>query len=534
MTLGDHHSVPFDATQVLIVGAGPTGLIAANILGLAGVRAIVIERNTSTSEIPKGIYIDDEFFRTLDMVGLGDEVSRHCVSAAGVTYFSRFGFCVTRVKGFVTQNGYGNRSAIWQPELEGIMVRGAARLTSVTVRFGQTLLDLDDQGSVVFAGILGDKGVRQEIRADYVLGCDGGQSTVRKLLGIRMVGQSYQQPWVVVDLLNDIDPSPFSKYFVDPRRPTDSIPAPFHGRRFEFMLLPGEDPEVMLKDRSLRRLFAPFREFDSLKICRRAVYTFHALFVRTMRKGRVFLLGDAAHLMPPFGASGMNSGHRDASNLCWKLVAVFQGVASRATLETYETERLDHTQATINISVLLGRIVNTRSVVLAFFRDLLFWFLSRVPPTRGYITEMRYIPRVLLRKGLVVSDRSRPTPTWVGRMIPQPEVLASSGSTALLDNHLGHGFGLLAVDCPALDFTVALRHNFWKVLGVKGIHVVSARTDRPLRDAWVTPVDARFRELVRQHRGEVLLIRPDRYVAAAVGPHELGSLAEDFERLLRS
>ena len=81
---------------------------------------------------------------------------------------------------------------------------------------------------------------------------------------------------------------------------------------------------------------------------------------------------------------------------------------------------------------------------------------------------------------------------------------------------------------------MALRHNFWKVLGVKGIHVVSARTDRPLRDAWVTPVDARFRELVRQHRGEVLLIRPDRYVAAAVGPHELGSLAEDFERLLRS
>ena len=148
LTLGDHHSVPFDATQVLIVGAGPTGLIAANILGLAGVRAIVIERNTSTSEIPKGIYIDDEFFRTLDMVGLGDEVSRHCVSAAGVTYFSRFGFCVTRVKGFVTQNGYGNRSAIWQPELEGIMARGTARLTSVTVRFGQPLLDLDAQGSV--------------------------------------------------------------------------------------------------------------------------------------------------------------------------------------------------------------------------------------------------------------------------------------------------------------------------------------------------------------------------------------------------
>ena len=533
LTLADHHSVPSDVTQVLIVGAGPTGLIAANVLGLAGVRTIVVERNASTSDIPKGIYIDDEFFRTLDMVGLADKITRHCVPAAGVTYFSRFGFCITRVKGFVTQNGYGNRSAIWQPELERIMARGAAQFASVEVRFGQTLVDLDDRGSVVVAGILDGKGVRQEIHADYVLGCDGGQSTVRKLLGIRMKGRSYEQPWVVVDLLNDSDPSPFSKYFVDPRRPTDSIPAPFHGRRFEFMLLPGEDPEVMLEDRSLRRLFAPFREFDSLEICRRAVYTFHALLAHTMRKGHVFLLGDAAHLMPPFGASGMNSGHRDASNLCWKLVTVFQGIASMATLETYEPERLDHTQATINISVLLGRIVNTRSVVLAFFRDLLFWLLSRVPPTRGYITEMRYIPRVLLRNGLVVHDKSRPTPTWVGRMIPQPEVLASTGSTALLDKHLGHGFVLLAVDCPALDLSVAVGHDFWKVLGAKGIHVVSAEADRPLRGAWVTPIDDRFREVVRQHGGEVLLVRPDRYVAAAVNPHELASLSHDFERLLR-
>ena len=174
--------MPSKVTQVRIVGAGPTGLIAANILGLAGIRTIVVERNSSTSDIPKGIYIDDEFFRTLDTVGLADEIVEHCVSAAGVTYFSRFGFCITRVRGFITQNGYGNRSAIWQPELERILVRGARRFAAVTVQFGETLLDLDDRGAVVVAGILNDSGVRQEIRADYVLGCDGGKSLVRKLL----------------------------------------------------------------------------------------------------------------------------------------------------------------------------------------------------------------------------------------------------------------------------------------------------------------------------------------------------------------
>ena len=77
-------------TQVLIVGAGPTGLAAANLLGFANVNTVVLEKNQGTSDIPKGIYIDDEFFRTLDMVGLADEVAEHCVSAAGVSYFSRF------------------------------------------------------------------------------------------------------------------------------------------------------------------------------------------------------------------------------------------------------------------------------------------------------------------------------------------------------------------------------------------------------------------------------------------------------------
>ena len=251
-----------------------------------------------------------------------------------------------------------------------------------------------------------------------------------------------------------------------------------------------------------------------------------------MRKGRVFLLGDAAHLMPPFGASGMNSGHRDASNLCWKLVAVFQGVTSMVTLDTYETERLAHTQATINISVLLGRIVNTRSAVLAFFRDLLFWVLSRIPPTRGYITEMKYIPRARIGEGLVVHDASRSTPTWVGRMIPQPEVQDSTGSTALLDSHLGYGFALIAVDCPGLDLAGTLRHAYWQVLGVNVIHLFST-VQRPLGGAWLRLLDDRFREVVRQHTGEVLLVRPDRYVAAVASPHELDTLAQKIEHLFR-
>ena len=519
-------------TQVLIVGAGPTGLAAANLLGFANVNTVVLEKNQGTSDIPKGIYIDDEFFRTLDLVGLADELAEHCVSAAGVSYFSRFGFCVARVKGLITPNGYGNRSAIWQPELEKIMLRGVKRFASTSVYFEQTLISLDQDGSTVVAEVIDVHGVRQKIRADFVLGCDGGKSTVRKELGIEMDGRSYEQPWVVVDLLNDSDHSPFSKYFVNPRRPTDSIPAPFHGRRFEFMLLPGEDPDEMLEDRSLRSLFAPFRDFDQVEICRRAVYTFHSLFVKQMQVDRVFLLGDAAHLMPPFGASGMNSGHRDASNLCWKLVAVLRGVASLRLLSSYELERRNHTEATIDISVLLGRIVNSRSVVLAFFRDLVFWFLSRVPPFAGYITEMRYIPRAVIQEGFVLRDEARPTKTWVGRMLPQPEVSTANGTTTLLNVQLGKGFALLAINCPTFDLKAALCHRLWQALSVQGRHVVSAEMQPPLSDSYLVPIDNRFDEIMRLHHGEVLLVRPDRYIVGSVRPAELETLALNVERLL--
>jgi 3-(3-hydroxy-phenyl)propionate hydroxylase len=117
-------------------------------------------------------------------------------------------------------------------------------------------------------------------------------------------------------------------------------------------------------------------------------------------------------------------------------------------------------------------------------------------------------------------------------MIPQPEVQDSTGSTALLDSHLGYGFALIAVDCPALDLASTLRHDYWQVLGVKVIHVFSA-VQRPLRDACLMLLDDRFREVVRQHTGEVLLVRPDRYVAAVTSPHDLDTLAQKIEHLLR-
>ncbi len=519
-----------DTTQVLIVGAGPTGLAAANLLGLYGIDAVVVECDPGTSSIPKGIYIDDEFLRTLDSVGLAERVQQNCVPAAGVTYFSRLGFRVAAIRGRITSNGYGNRSAIWQPEFEQVLADGAARWRSVSLRFQRTLVDLTEGDDTVTAGIVDAEGERHEIVADYVLGCDGGRSTVRKLLGLTMDGRSYEQPWIVLDMLDDTDSSPFSKYFVHPQRPTDSIPGPRGGRRFEFMLLPGEDPEVMVEDESLRTLFEGYRDFDRVKIFRKAVYTFHSLFVRTMRVGRVFLLGDAAHLMPPFGASGMNSGNRDATNLCWKVAAVLKGHAAPSMLETYDLERREHVQATIDISVRIGRIVNLTTTWLAYLRDVAFWVLSRAPLTGPYITGMRYIPRAVLRDGFVVSDAARRSGSFVGRMIPQPVVGTTDGADVLLDPVLGSGFALLGLDCPGIDLQAILRRGLWQGLNVNGVSIASDASRA--EEHAVIVKDRRFDDVLKAHRGEVLLVRPDRFVAAAVSPAGLEGLEADLRRLL--
>ena len=525
------HELPA-STQVLIVGAGPTGLAAANLLGLYGIGTTVIECDATTSTIPKGIYIDDEFFRTLDAVGIASDVYANCVPAAGVTYFSRLGFQVAAIEGRITSNGYGNRSAIWQPEFEQALVERASAWDSVEVCFEWTLVDLREEDGRVAVAVTGADGGRQELVADYVLGCDGGRSTVRKLLGMPMDGRSYEQRWAVIDMLDDTDPSPFSKYFVYPQRPTDSIPGPRGGRRFEFMLLPGEDPDAMLEDESLRRLFGPYRDFDRLTVFRKAVYTFHALFVRNMRVGRVFLLGDAAHLMPPFGASGMNSGNRDAVNLCWKIAAVLRGQASPAILSTYDLERREHVQAVIDISVTLGRIVNLTTTWLAYVRDVAFWLLARAPITGPYLTGMRYIPRVVLREGLVLPPAGRLSGSFVGRMLPQPVVRTDAGDDLLLDRLLGPGFALIGLACQGddVDLQDVVRHGLWNDLQVRAVTIAGHAADA--RPGVVALGDGRFDALLTQHRGDVLLVRPDRYVSAAVAPAELTQLEADLRRLL--
>jgi 3-(3-hydroxy-phenyl)propionate hydroxylase len=244
---------------VLVVGSGPTGLLAANLLGTYGIETLLVERNATTSILPKAILLDDEGLRALQAVGLADEVAAHVIQGYGARYYAPDGRCFAVVDAPVTEHGFHRRNAVLQPELERIMARGLVRFGSVSARYRTTLTGIELRDDHVEATVVTADGERAHVRCGFVLACDGGRSTVRELMGIAMIGATDSRDWVVVDTVNDPDGDRFSKFFCDPRRPMVSIPAPGGGRRYEFTIMPGEDPAAMAAPERIAAVLARFR-----------------------------------------------------------------------------------------------------------------------------------------------------------------------------------------------------------------------------------------------------------------------------------
>jgi 3-(3-hydroxy-phenyl)propionate hydroxylase len=136
-------------------------------------------------------------------------------------------------------------------------------------------------------------------------------------------------------------------------------------RRWEFMLMPGDDAVALAQPESIWCLLSRWVTPDDAQLERPAVYTFHSALARSWRRGRLLIAGDAAHQTPPFLGQGMCAGIRDAANLAWKLAAVIRGKAEEALLDTYESERAPHVRQFIDAAVRLGKAIQTTDPELA-------------------------------------------------------------------------------------------------------------------------------------------------------------------------
>jgi 3-(3-hydroxy-phenyl)propionate hydroxylase len=512
-----------ESVDVLIVGAGPTGLALANLLGRFGSRVLVVETRASTVTEPRAVSIDDESMRTLQSADLLKAAADVVLPGTGTHYYGTNRRSLTYIRGPERSRlGFPIKNPIDQPEFETMLLAGAKRFANVEVRFETGLVGIAAAGDRVDATLRTAAGGDYAVEAKFLVGCDGGRSRTRKELGISMIGSSLEQPWIIVDTVDDPHDERYAIHLGDPRRPT-VIVAGRDGRcRYEFLLLPNEDPAAACEPRFVDRLLAAHLPPGAVpRVIRSQVYRFHALVAERWRVGRILLAGDAAHMMPPFAAQGLNSGLRDAQNLAWKLAAVLSGGAGSVLLDTYERERRPHAEATIRLSVRMGRWMMTTDVRRAKLRDVSLRVGLRIPPVRRYIAEMRFKPPQRYDAGLLWADGA-PHPL-LGAMLAQPLVVDARGHEHPLDAMLGPWFSVIAID-PAGPLPAPTGTALWDILQARPLELRTG--DRAARSSslWPSVATTSPQPELEELGGRMLLVRPDRIVAAVFGPADLATV----------
>jgi len=501
--------------DVAIVGCGPVGALAANLLGQAGLSVVVLEREAAPHPLPRAVHIDHEMMRLFQGAGLIDRLLPLMRETEGHLHVGADGGVIRYLStaGQAKRFGWANDYFFYQPELEAVLRTALDRFSNVTLRVGAAVTGLvQDEDGVSLT--LSEGGT---VRARYVIACDGARSTIRKTLGVRLDDLDFEEPWLVIDaevdgpiafpafggLAERVNLQQLSVMLCDPRRPATIVPGRGNHRRWEFMLLPGEDDQAMMAPEVVRALIAPWVGSHDHRLVRAATYRFHGLVAEHWRVGRVFLAGDAAHQTPPFFGQGMCHGLRDVANLAWKLPLALRGLAGDHLLDTYQAERDPHVRGVIGAAVAAGRYICQLDPALAARRDL--DMRAAMASTKPGATAADLIPRY--EAGVV-----RP---GGGERFIQPRL-----GENLLDDLTGSGWRLLTSAPAALPpWTEAMRRAL-------ALSVFAIGDDLPDPDgvlaAWLSQRDA-----------QAVLLRPDAYVygladKATALPALLDHLADDL------
>jgi hypothetical protein len=327
------------------------------------------------------------------------------------------------------------------------------------------------------------------VRARYVVGCDGANSTVRSLTGITMEDRAFFYDWLVVDVVFH-EPrvfDPLNVQICDPARPTTVVSGGPGRRRWEFMALPGESVEFLNEEATAWRLLERFdARPDNARLEKHAVYRFQARWVEEWRRGRVLLAGDAAHQTPPFAGQGLCSGLRDAANLAWKLDLVLRDLAPDALLDAYGLERGPNMRAVIQLAIDMGKLICVADPDEAAARDAAF-----IAADDGGLTDIPPFPPIA--QGVILAGSP-----CAGELFIQAEVEAD-GRRVRFDDAVGAGWRLVTLAEPALDPDLA---EWFATIG--GAAVAFGCGDQSPRD-----VDGTYRAWLADHGVVAALQRPD-------------------------
>lgn len=508
----------------VVVGAGPVGLVTALLLAQKGWQVTVVERWPARYPLPRACTIDHEALRILQAAGVmadhGDLFEPSQGERGGYQIRNAGGELLRAINWNRTaESGWANTNGFYQPDLEEVLEEMADALPGIEVRRGWTVTDVQQSADSVSVTVARteDKTEQQSLHAPWVVAADGANSAVRNLLGIDSVDSGFEADWLVVDYqpLVDREWDAFVTQYCDPAQPATAVNSGPGRRRFEFMRRADMTAEELGRPQTAWRLMAPWGVTEeNARLERAAVYTFRGQWAREWNRGRVFLAGDAAHLMPPFLGQGLCAGLRDAHALTWRLLLVQRGLADSSVLDTYGSERGGHVREIISEAVEIGRVICETDPDLAAKRDAR---MARELADPEAITVEPPHPR------LGEPSITLPSGGAEGRLSVQGRV-ETAGRTGLFDDVIGGGWQLIGL---GVDPTAQLAERDLLWFNDIGGTISHVDADGPVRD-----VDGTYRRWFESHECSVLLARPDFYVFAAGEPADVPRMLSELQHML--
>ncbi|MHA4854872.1 FAD-dependent monooxygenase [Rhodococcus sp. MSC1_016] len=503
---------------VTVVGNGPVGQTTALLLARWGIPVTLLDARAERDPIgSKAICQQRDVLEVWDAIGVGRQLANEGVTWGCARTFHRDHelFVQTFVdRGISSFPPFVNIS---QARTEELLDERIAATSSIDVRWGYEATSVDqDQTGVTITCRTGSG--EETVTSDYAVVAVGSRgSATRRQLGVTFEGRSFDDKFLICDIAADIPGwADERRFYFDPEwNPGRQVlihPCPDSTFRIDWQV-PGEyDLEAEEKSGALDARIRKIIGDTDYRIVWKSVYRFHSRVANRMRVDRVLLAGDAAHIVSPFGARGLNSGVADAENAAWKLAFVLRGWADESLLETYHTER--HAAAVENIAVTTatmdflvpqseGQHRHRREVLAAAVTD---------PQARAQVDSGRLAePFWYIESPLTTIDPERPfagrpergcTPAAApGILVPDTPVTLRGGAGTRLRDIARHGILLLLGDGVDVDEI--------RAAALDAVHT-------PIRLIRLSEIDTTgvLTAALDAKPGEVWVIRPDAYIAA--------------------
>jgi 2-polyprenyl-6-methoxyphenol hydroxylase-like FAD-dependent oxidoreductase len=360
---------------VLIAGGGPTGMTAALELRRFGIPVRIVDEMEGPASTSRAVGIQARTLEEMELRGLAGEFVRLGHHATGGNIYGE-GKLIFHVDFTRIASPYNFLLFLSQTETDRIL-RDALEAEGSAVEWGVKLAAFGQTPTGVNVTLEHTDGSIEELAVQYVIDAEGAHSTIRNTLGLQFKGKTLNETFVLGDVhvAGELSSSDFHIFSCE-----QGLLALFPMGGSHFRLVAGNPPSdpPPSETPTLEELQAIYDQRSHIPVRLRqltwsSIFQINSRMVDTLRSGRIFLAGDAAHIHSPAGGQGMNTGIQDAMNLCWKLAFVLQGHAPEALLDTYDQDRLTVMKSVLNGTEGLTDVIGGHSILRTFFLHMAPW-----------------------------------------------------------------------------------------------------------------------------------------------------------------